>query len=225
MDREDFLSTGPSLSAADGWHCGSMQALVMLKAERPLASDAIRRSDGPAATPSWRASLSTDVARAFESQTGYATSAIALMGALDETLERVRFLGTGGSSAAVIVLDAKFLSRFWPRCDWMTPLLRTRNRVADEGLKLFVALTTNENASGVVGLLARPREWLVALRTQRYCEREGIGFLGTVQTDERMVGPRNACPPSERVGRTIADRLASRRFFCCDSFRIGAADV
>jgi hypothetical protein len=142
-----------------------------------------------------------------------------------ETLERVRFLGTGGSSAAVVVLDAKFLSRFWPRCDWMTPLLRTRNRVADEGLKLFVALTTHEKRSVVVGVSTRPRERLVALRTQRYCEREGIGFLGTVQTDERMVGPRNACPPPERVGRTIADRLASRRFSCCDSVRIGAADV
>jgi hypothetical protein len=202
-----------------------MQALVMLKAERPAASEAIRRCDGPAATRSWRASLSTDVARAFESQTGYAASAIALTGALDETLERARFLGTGGSSAAVVVLDAKCLTRFWPRCDWMTPLLRTRNRVADEGLKLFVALTTDENASGVVGVLARLREWLVALRTQRYCEHEGIGFLGTVQRDRRIVEPRNACPPPERVGRTIADRLASRRFFCCDSFRIGAADV
>ncbi|ASV96747.1 hypothetical protein [Paraburkholderia aromaticivorans] len=114
MDREDLLSTGPSLSAADGWHCGSMQALVLLKAERPAASDAIRRSDGSAATRSWRASLSTDVARAFELQTGYATSAIALTGALDETLERARFLGTGGSSAAVVVLDAKSLGRFWP---------------------------------------------------------------------------------------------------------------
>lgn len=171
------------------------------------------------------ASLPADVARAFQMETGYTTSAIALTAAADEKLELARFLAADGSSAAVLVMDAKILSRVWPLRDWKTPLLRVRNRLADEGSKFLVALTTNREKGGVIGASARLRERLVALRVQRYCEREGIGFLGAVQTTPSMTATRRSSPLHERVATVIAHRLASTTFFCCDAFRTGCGTV
>lgn len=218
MDRENLVSTGLPLPTSGGWNCGSMQGFILLKADRRTANATIRRADGRATTGSRLESLPAVVAGEFESQTGYETSAIALTAAVDEKLELARFLAAGGSSAAVLVLDAKVLSRFWPQCDWKTPLLRARNRLADEGSKFFVALTTQDEGSGIIGASARLRERLVALRVQRYCEREGIGFLGAVQTAPPMAKTRNSCLLHERVGTVIAHRLASTTFFCCDAF-------
>jgi hypothetical protein len=158
-------------------------------------------------------------------ETGYTTSAIALTAAADEKLELARFLAADGSSAAVLVMDAKILSRVWPLRDWKTPLLRVRNRLADEGSKFLVALTTNREKGGVIGASARLRERLVALRVQRYCEREGIGFLGAVQTTPSMTATRRSSPLHERVATVIAHRLASTTFFCCDAFRTGGGTV
>ncbi|MFL9966033.1 hypothetical protein PQR02_34470 [Paraburkholderia sediminicola] len=197
----------------------------MLKADRRTANATIRPVGGRATTGSWCASLPTDVARAFELQTGYATSAIALTAAADEKLELARFLAADGSSAAVLVADAEILSRVWPLCDWKTPLLRVRNRLADEGSKFFVALTTNCEKGGVIGASARLRERLVALRVQQYCEREGIGFLGAVQITLPMAAARRIDPVHERVAAVIAHRLASATFFCCDAFRTGSGTV
>jgi hypothetical protein len=84
-------------------------------------------------------------------------------------------------------MDAQVLSRVWPPCDWKAPLLRVRNRLADEGSKFFVALTTRHQKRGVIGALARLQERLVVRRVRRYCNREGIGFLGAVQTTRRWL--------------------------------------
>lgn len=210
MDRENLVSTGLPLPMSGGWNRGSMQGFILLKAGRRTANLAIRCADSRATTGSWWESLPTVVAGAFESQTGYEASAIALTGAVDEKLALARFLSAGGSSAAVLVLDAKVLSRFWPRCDWKTPLLRARNRLAEEGAKFFVALTTQLEGSGIIGASARLRERLVALRVRRYCEREGIGFLGAVQTAPPMAKTRNSCHLHERVGTVIAHRGGGR---------------
>ncbi|KAA1014843.1 hypothetical protein FVF58_02615 [Paraburkholderia panacisoli] len=154
-------------------------------------------------------------------ETGYATSAIALTEAVDEKLELARFLAADGSSAAVLVMDAVVLSRVWPPCDWKSPLLRVRNCLADEGSKFFVALTTRREASGVIGALASLRERLVARRVQRYSNREGIGFLGSVQVTPQTTDTRRMDQLHERVAAVIAHRLASTTFFCCDAFRTG----
>jgi hypothetical protein len=192
---------------------------------RATAKTTTNPAGGRPTTESRCGSLRTDVARAFELQTGYATSAIALTAAVDDKLELARFLAADGSAAAVLLMDAQVLSRLWPPCDWKTPLLRVRNRLADEGSKFFVALTMRHEKGGVTGPSARLREWLVALRVQRYCEREGIGFLGAVQTTPPMAVTRNSWPLHERVGTIIAHRLASTEFLCCDAFRTGGATV
>ncbi|MFM0480588.1 hypothetical protein PQQ81_08650 [Paraburkholderia strydomiana] len=225
MDCENQMSTDSLLPVSGGWHCRSMQGFIMLMAHGRTANATAHSADGRAATKSWCKSLPTDVARAFELQTGYATSAIALTAAVDDKLELARFLAAGGSAAAVLVMDAQLLSRLWPPCDWKTPLLRVRNCLADEGSKFFVAVTTHHEKGVVIGASARLREWLVALRVQRYCEREGIGFLGAVQTTPPMAVTRNSWPLHERVGTIIAHRLASTTFFCCDAFRTGPAAV
>ncbi|MFL9888276.1 hypothetical protein PQR66_35000 [Paraburkholderia agricolaris] len=224
MDGEDRMSTESLLPVSGGWHCRSMRGFLMLMAHGRAAGSSTQCAGGRTPTKSGCAPLPADVARAFQLETGYATSAIALTASVDEKLELARFLGSDGSSAAVLVMDAEVLSRVWPPCDWKTPLLRVRNHLADEGSKFFVALTRRE-ASGVIGVLASLRERLVARRVQRYCNREGMGFLGSVQvTPQTTVTPRMD-QLHERVAAVIAHRLASTTFFCCDAFRTGGGTV
>ncbi|SAK86655.1 hypothetical protein AWB82_05906 [Caballeronia glebae] len=223
MDCVDQVSTGSLLPASGGWHCRSMQGFIMLMAHGRTARATTHPAGGRGTAKSWCESLSTDVAMAFELQTGYATSAIALPAAVDGKLELARFLSANGSAAAVLVMDAQVLSRVWPLCDWKTPLLRVRNRLADEGSKFFVALTTRHEKGDVTATIARLRDGLIALRVQRYCEREGIGFLGAVLTIPPLAATHRSGPLQERVGTVIAHRLASTTFFCCDAFRTGAA--
>ncbi|MFM0036234.1 hypothetical protein [Paraburkholderia strydomiana] len=225
MDCENQASTDSLLPVSGGWHCRSMQGFIMLMAHGRPTNATTHPAGGRATMKSWCRSLPTDVARAFELQTGYATSAIALTAAVNDKLELARFLAADGSAAAVLVMDAQVLSRVWPLCDWKTPLLRVRNRLADEGSMFFVALTTRHEKGDVTATIARLREGLVALRVQRYCEREGIGFLGAVQSTPPMAVMRNSWPLHERVGTIIAHRLASTTFFCCDAFRTGGATV
>jgi hypothetical protein len=187
MHCEDRVSTDSLRPASGGWHCRSMQGFLMLSARGRAAGSATQSAGGRTSTKSDCASFPADVARAFQMETGYATSAIALTEAVNVKLELARFLAADGSSAAVLVMDAQVLSRVWPPCDWKAPLLRVRNRLADEGSKFFVALTTRHQKRGVIGALARLQERLVVRRVRRYCNREGIGFLGAVQTTRRWL--------------------------------------
>jgi hypothetical protein len=218
MHCEDQFSTDSLLPVSGEWHCRSMHGFVMLRAHGRATGKRAPMKPG-----SW--SLPADVARAFQLETGYATSAIALTTAFDEKLELARFLAADGSSAAVLVMDAEVLSRVWPPCDWKTPLLRVRNRLADDGSKFFVALATRREIRGVIGALASLRERLVARRVRRYCNREGIGFLGSVQVTPQITATRPMDRLHERVAAVIAHRLASTTFFCCDAFRTGGGSV
>ncbi|AQH06240.1 hypothetical protein A9R05_45475 (plasmid) [Burkholderia sp. KK1] len=165
--------------------------------------------------------LAANIARQFQLETGYVSSAVALTAATDDKLALARLLAQGGSSAAVLLMDEEVLGRLFPPCDWMTPLLRVRNHLADEGSKFFVALTTPPNEKGILAALRRLRARFVARRVERFCNRDGIGFLGTVNVlPPQIIAPRRSLF-HERVAAVIAHRLASARFFCCDAFRIG----
>ena len=225
MESEDRMSTESLLPVSDGWSCCSMRGFVMLMAHRRTAGSAAQSAGGHAPTTSGYVPFPAEVARAFQMETGYAASAIALTAAVDEKLELARFLAADGSSAAVLIMDSEALSRLWPPCDWKTPLLRVRNRLADEGSTFFVALTTHRDASGVVGVLASLRERLVARRVQRFSNLEGIGFLGSIQVTPQTNITRRMDRLHERVAAVIAHRLASTTFFCCDAFRIGGGTV
>lgn len=225
MNCENWLPTEPLLPVSGAWHCRSMRGFFMLMAHGRAAGSPTQSAGRRTPTKSGCESLPADVARAFELETGYATSAIAMTEAVDEKRELARFLAADGSSAAVLVLDAEVLSRVWPPCDWKTPLVLVRNRFADEGSTFFVALTTRREAGGVIGALVSLRERLVARRFQRYCNREGMGFLGSVQLAPQTAVTRRMEQLHERVAAVIAHRLASTTFFCCDAFRIGGGTV
>jgi len=161
-----------------------------------------------------------DLARAFQLETGYTTSAIELTDANDVKLELEGLAATAGSSAVVLVLDWDRLSEVWSRCDWQTRLLRFRNSLADQGAKLFVALGARREPDAVLEDLTNLWQRVVARRVHRYCSQEGIGFLGSVQV---------AAPTNERqkeqlggpIATVIAHKLASTAFFCCGAFRVG----
>ncbi|GAB3628957.1 hypothetical protein PTE30175_00478 [Pandoraea terrae] len=225
MNYDDLVFTESLLPASGGWHCRSTRGLLMLMAhERPSASPRAF-ADGRAAPESGCATLASDVARAFQLETGCATSAIALNAAVDEKLALARFLAPGRTSAAVLLMDAEVLSRIWPPCDWKTPLLGVRNWLADEGAKFFVALTTPDKSRGVSVPLRRLRALFVARHVEKFCNRQGMGFLGTVDSVPELVTMPRTSPIRERTAAVIAHRLASAKFFCCDAFRIGSGNV
>lgn len=225
MGFDDRVSTESLLPASGGRRCRSTQGLVMLMAHERASASPQASADLRAVPESGCATLAADVSRAFQLETGYETSAIALNAAVDEKLALARFLAPGGSSAAVLLMDAKVLSRIWPPCDWKTPLLQVRNWLADEGSKFFVALTTTDEGRGVSVPLGRLRALFVAQRVEKFCNRQGMGFLGTVDTVPEMVTMPRTSPIHERAAAVIAHRLALAKFFCCDAFRIGSSNV
>lgn len=222
MNCENRVLTDSLLPVSDLSRCRSVQQFIMLMAHGRSAEATTHSARSRSRTNSSCESFPTDVARMFELQTGYTASAIALTAAVDDKLELARFLATDGYAAAVVLLDAEAVSRLWPPCDWKTSLLRVRNRLADEGSKFFVALTARREKNDITGAFACLSKRLLALGVERYCEREGIGFLGTIHTTASMTRPRSRWTIHKQLGTVIAQRLASRSFFCCDAFRTGA---
>jgi hypothetical protein len=163
--------------------------------------------------------LAEEAARAFEQMSRYATSAIAPTATADESTALADLLTRGGSSAAVILMDADVLGHVLPPCNWKTRLLRIRNRLADEGVKVFAALALPRRSSIVSATRAR----FVSRRVERFCSLEGIGFLGTVNAAPESVVSLRPDMLHERAGVAIGHRLASTSFFCCDAFRIRAS--
>ncbi|MBC8751401.1 MULTISPECIES: hypothetical protein [Paraburkholderia] len=147
-------------------------------------------------------SLAMDVAQAFQNETGRTTSARLLTPAVDEKLPLARFLAPGGSSAAVLLMG-----------------------LADEGAKFFVALTMSVQGTGVSAALTQVRAEFVARRVERFCKRNGIGYLGFVNRAPQLALPTLTPPIHEQVAAAIAHRLASATFFCCDAFRTGSGNV
>ena len=223
---DDNLDTGePLLPAWGGWQCGSTQGFLVLMAHGHIdGSRPGSVSDRPV-PETGRSSFAADVARTFQSHTGYRTSAIALPTGIDGKLALARFLAAGGSSAAVQIANAETLGRWHPQCDWETPLMLVRNRLADEGSKFFVALTTSSQTHGASTVLKRLRVRFVAQNVARFCKREGIGFLGTVNTTPEPTVTLRTYPSNERVAAVLAQRLASITFFCCDAFRTGDSSL
>ncbi|MDR3738454.1 MAG: hypothetical protein P4L40_05485 [Terracidiphilus sp.] len=221
MSDDDRVSSEWLPPASGGWQCGSAQGLILLAAHERADVCQHKTKDGGTESASGGSAVAAGLSSAFQRETGYAASAIALTAAVDENLAIARFLATGGSSAAVLVMNAEALGRWRPPCDWETPLMRLRNRLADEGLKFFVALTSQGQESGIAAALRRVRLQFVARRVEHFCNREGIGFLGTVNEAQGLVAMPRIGPNAERLAVALAQRLASATFFCCDAFRTG----
>lgn len=198
------------------WRCGAMAAFFILMAQGRASSppELSVRKPRPWASQG----LAEEAARAFERSSGYATSTIAPTTSADESAAVARLLTIGGSSAAVILMDTDVLGRVLPRCDWKTPLLRMRNHFADEGVKAFAALALPHRS----GIVSAARARYISGRVERFCNHEGVGFLGTVNLAPTSATSMRPNIFNERAGVALGSRLASAAFFCCDAFRIKA---
>ncbi|MDR6385093.1 hypothetical protein [Paraburkholderia caribensis] len=216
MDFDDGASSDTHLLESGEWRCGAMAGFLMLMAHghapgSDQSSVHVRLSHASE-------SLAAEAARAFQQASGYAASAIAPAATIYESAALPELLTRGGSSAAVILLDADVLGRILRPCDWKAPLLRIRNRLADEGVKVFSALAL----PGRSGIVSAARAQFSSRRVERFCSLDGIGFLGTVNLVPETIGSVQTSVFHERAGVAIGHRLASAAFFCCDAFRISA---
>lgn len=221
MSCDDRVSSEWLLPVSGGWQCSSAQGLFLLAAHERADVSRQRTKGARTESASGSAALAAGLSSAFQRETGYVASAVALTAGVDENLAIARFLAAGGSSAAVLVMNAEALGRWRAPCDWKTPLMRVRNRLADEGLKFFVALTSQGQKNGMAAMLRRVRVKAVSRRVEHFCNREGIGFLGTVNEAPSLIAMPRIGPEAERLAVALAQRLASATFFCCDAFRTG----
>ncbi|MDR6419959.1 hypothetical protein J2801_002210 [Paraburkholderia phenoliruptrix] len=216
MNRDDSASRDTHSLQSSTWRCGAIAGFFMLMVQQQASSP---EESSVCKQLSWApGDLAAEAARAFQQASGHAASAIAPAATTYESAALPKLLTGGGSSAAVILLDADVLGRILRPCDWKGPLLRIRNRLADEGVKVFSALAL----PGRSGIVSAARAQLSSRRVERFCSLDGIGFLGTVNSVPETIGSVQTSVFHERAGVAIGHRLASAAFFCCDAFRISA---
>lgn len=218
MNLDNGASSDTHSSQSGVWRCGAMTGVFMLMAHGHASSP--DRSPVQAKLSHASEDFAEEAAGAFEQMSGYATSAIAPTATAGESAALADLFTRGGSSAAVILMDTDVLGHVLPPCNWKTPLLRIRNRLADEGVKVFAALVLPRRSSMVSATRAR----FVSGRVERFCSQEGVGFLGTVNSTPESVALLRPNILRERPGVAIGHRLASAAFFCCDAFRIRAPE-
>jgi hypothetical protein len=215
------------LSGSGGLHCNSMQAFIALRLSGAGVADGMRNLDvggpnAPSRLPSSSASASTladALSRALSRESGQLAESMVSTATRSEHEGVTRFVLGGTTTAAVLVLDVPVLFRI-PRCDWETPLLRTRNRFSDDGIKLFAFLMNGSGERGLSGALRRARYRYQANRFARFCDANGIGLL----PNDDMPAVRTVGETQDGLASSIASALMSARHFCCGAFRIGKAD-
>jgi hypothetical protein len=220
MGSEADIQIGARQSDRQGLQCGATEGLHLVMAHRRAAARTVPLVHVPGFPPALDSLFQADLARAFQMETGYVTSAIALTRTNDAEFELEGLGVTDGSSAVVLAMEMDDLIKPGLGCDWQTRLLRFRNSLADQGSKLFVALATHREADGVLGSLMSLRRRLVLNGVKRYCHVEGIGFLGSIQ-GATTTKARQKRQPDKPFASVLACRLASTSFFCCGAFRIG----
>lgn len=221
MSSKGHMRLGSPPSVWKGVHCHSAEGLLLVMAHRRAPVSTVQWVRAHGLTKLKEIHLfQADLARAFQLETGYATSAIELTDENDVKSELEGLAATAGSAAVVLVLNMDRLSEVWSSCDWQTRILRFRNSLADQGTKLFVALGSRREPGTALGALTNLWQHVVVNRVHRYCSGEGIGFLGSVQ----VAAPANTRQKEQLrgpVATVIAHRLASTAFFCCGAFRVG----
>ncbi|WP_176060139.1 hypothetical protein [Paraburkholderia sp. BCC1876] len=215
------------LSGSGGLHCNSMQAFIALRLSAARVSDDIRNLDagGPTApsrlpSPSVSAATLADaLSRALSRKSGQLAESMVLTATRSEHESVMRFVLGGTTTAAVLLLDVPVLFRI-PSCDWETPLLRTRNRLSDDGIKLYAVLMNDSSERSLSGALRRARYRYQANRFARFCDTNGIGLL----TNDEMPAARTVGETQDGLASSIVSALMSARHFCCGAFRIGKAE-
>jgi hypothetical protein len=215
------------LSGSGGLSCNSMQAFIALRLSEARVSDDMKNMDvgepsAPSRLPSSRVSVSTladALSRALSRDSGQLAESMVLTASRSEHESVMRFVHGGTTAAAVLLLDVPVLFRI-PRCDWETPLLRTRNRFSDDGIKLYAVLMNDMSERGVSGALRRARYRYEATGFARFCDTNGIGLM----TDGETLAARTVGETQDALASSIASALMSAHHFCCGAFRIGKPD-
>jgi len=218
------------LPNASGMRCKSMRALVALRVTVPFnrnASTSTRcRGRGPQRPGLANNRFDGDaLAEALGSSiirlTGTETEAMSVTAEVPEH-ELLRFIRSGSATATVLILDRAVLFR-WPDVDWRTPLLRARNRLSEDGVKLYLALSTERLSVPVSSPLPKIRHRYLTHRVASFCEAEGIGFLGSTDYASSRSTVQVAKQSLDvRVAADIAAALTTPRYYCCNAFRIGS---
>lgn len=218
-----------TLAASGGFQCLSMRAFLALKTGGRSSAHLqapTNMATAPADTTWGREfrALSTAVAGAFGARVGRDVSAMLLEAAPGDEEKLFRFLQSGESSAAVLVLDLAVLARIWPRSEWKAPLLSIRNHLIEHGIRFYVAMTPPAIQHHLLDWLALPRRRLIAHQVAAFCVRNAIGFID-VSHDEPVAAHTSTAKQYDRVAARIAIALASARNFCDGRFRIGGKEV
>jgi hypothetical protein len=218
------------LPNASGMQCKSMRALVALRVTAPSGRNASTSTRGQGRGPQ-RSGLADNrfdgyaLAEALGSSisrlTGTETEAMSVTAEVPEH-ELLRFIRAGSATATVLILDRAVLFR-WPDVDWHTPLLRARNRLSEDGVKLYLALSTEQVPVSIPSPLRGIRHRYLTHRVASFCEAEGIGFLGSTDyAPLRDTAQVSKLSLEERTAAGIAAALTTPRNYCCHAFRIGA---
>jgi len=225
--HEEFCRLLPH---ASGMQCKSMRALVALRVMAPFSRNAStstrRRGRGPQRPGLADNRLDGDALAealgfSISRLTGTETEAMSVTAEVPEH-ELLRFIRAGSVTAAVLILDRAVLFR-WPDVDWRTPLLRARNRLSEDGVKLYLALSAERLPVPVPSPLRGIRHRYLTHRVASFCDAEGVGFLGSTDYASSRSTVQVAKPSlDERVAADIAAALTTPRYYCCNAFRIGS---
>lgn len=223
MNHAD-IATSPLWSSSGDPRCNPMQALIALRlGSSPDSGDMRLRNGGGSdaldavhpASPS-ASTLADALSRSLGEKSGQFAESMDLMATRSEDASVMRFVLGGTTSAAVLLLDVPVLFQI-PRCDWESPLLRARNRLSDDGFKVYAVLANARRERNLSGALHRLHDRYEAVRFARFCEANGVGLLTNDETP--VAQTRNEA--QDGLASSIASALMSARHFCCGAFRIG----
>ncbi|MCE4547939.1 MULTISPECIES: hypothetical protein [Caballeronia] len=221
--------TAPSLwVGSSGSRCNPMTAAIALRLRPARKSSSARLrniagSNVPAALQSVSMSTSTLIdalLRSLGREAGQFAEAMDLTATRSGHEDLMRFVLGGTTAAAVLLLDVPTLFQV-PRCNWQAPLLQTRNRLSDDGFKVYAILVNGRREHSLSGALYRLNDRYEGSRLARFCDTNGVGLL--TSDEARVAETRNGAEGS--LASSIASALMSARHFCCGAFRIGKSDV
>jgi hypothetical protein len=221
MHNDRIASTSLRWSS-DSQRCNPVMASIALRfsADQDLdATDCMRSGreflsiSSSTDTPESR--LARAVSRSLSRRSGHLAQAMVLPGGRMQYEAVVQFVRGSRTAAAVLLLDMSAL--FHTRgCDWRTALLRTRNRMSDEGFKVYALLSDGRQHDGLAVVLHKLRDRYTKTDFAHYCDTNGIGFLSSNQL---FIKERDSEVQATTVS-TIVTGLMSARHFCCGAFPI-----
>jgi hypothetical protein len=221
------ISVSSVWASSSGSRCNPIEAAVALRLRSARMSSARQTNDVGSNAPVALQAVSTfaltlieALSRSLPLEAGQFAEAMDLTAARSGHEDLMRFVVGGTTAAVVLLLDVPTLFQV-PRCNWQASLLQTRNRLSDDGFKVYALLVNGRREHSLPGALHRLHDRYEGSRLARFCDTNGVGLLTT--DDVRLAETRSGA--EEGLASLIASALTSARHFCCGAFRIGKPDV